>query len=347
MLRRAELAVVWMVSKRKPPVIATGGGRAKSRNTGLDKDNGAPDNEVPDVRKHDAGAGPAEAKVSVAPISGKPKLVTKPAATVAEPAKPVTKPAGATVLAFPDGKARKQKRSGSGSRWRLWAILGIVAAAVVLLMLVVLFSPLLALKTITVDGTKLASPEQIQTALASLKGKPLPQINQAQVEQLLTGMVQVQSVDIEARPPGTLLVHVTERLPVAVLKNGEQYVLVDPQGAQLGTVADPAAAKLPLIDGGTAAIGQQTFASITAVLAALPDEVRAQMQSASASSPNAVELTLLDGKKVVWGDSSQMALKAKVLQALLNTPPAAVPGKPAPPAITTYDVSSPTFPVTR
>ncbi len=337
-----------MAGKRKPPVIATGGGQAQTRRPGNPAEAGpaSPRTEPPAAqstrlpepnRTPEPKRAEAPRKVSVAPIPG------------GEAKRPEAKPAQAKVLAFPDSKQRqrKQQAAGGGRRWRLWAVLGGFAVVLALLMLAVMFSPLLALKTITVDGTKLASSDQVQAALAPLKGKPLTQIDQGQVQQLLTGLVQVQSVSVEARPPSTLLVHVVERIPVAVLKNGEQFILVDPQGTQLGTVADPAAAKLPLIDGGTAAIGQATFSSITAVLAALPEEVRAQMQSAAASSPNAVELTLLDGKKVVWGDASQMALKAKVLQTLLNNPPVAQPGKPAPAPINTYDVSTPKYPVTR
>lgn len=367
-----------MASKRKPPVIATGGGRAKSRAPGepLPKRQGestptkqvgrgsAAHRDAPDSVKPESTVEPAESgKVSVTPIPAAPtsppaakarpkssnkRMLTGRAPIDRAPADRAPAHTEAKVLAFPNAKERQSMHPGGRfRRWRLWAVLGAIAVVVLLLMLAVLYSPLLALKTITVDGTKLASQDQIQGALAPLKGKPLPQIDQAQVQGLLGSMVQVESVSIEARPPATLLVHVVERIPVAVLKNGEQYVLVDPQGTQLGTVADPATAKLPLIDGGTAAIGQATFASMTAVLAALPEEVRAQMRSASATSPNAVELTLVDGKKVVWGDSSQMALKAKVLQTLLKNPPVAEPKKPAPAPINTYDVSSPKYPVTR
>lgn len=247
---------------------------------------------------------------------------------------------GATVLEFPGARGRAR-------RWLPWALAGGVLVVVAIIMAVVLFSPALALKTIKVDGTKLASETAVQTALGSLKGKSLTQITQSDVQGLLAKLPQVQSVSIEARPPSTLLVHIVERLPVAVLKSGNKYILVDPKGTELGVTSNPAAAKLPLIDGGTAAIGQATFSAMTAVLASLPAAVRAQLQSASAKSPNAVELTLLNGKKVVWGDASEMALKSEVLQTLLKNPPKAEPGKPDPAPVNVYDVSSPRHPVTR
>lgn len=337
-----------MAGKRKPPVPATGGGQAKERS--LDRDLPAAPS-VPSVTVEplpEPKVAPQIETEESQEAAKAPRQKRAPKAKKHDDAAEARTAARTNVLSFPAAKERRV-RSGAGLRkhWRLWTSLAAIVVVVALLMLAVFFSPLLALKTITVDGAKLASADQVQSALASLKGKPLPRIDQSEVQKLLTGLVQVQSVTVEARPPSTLLVHLVERIPVAVLKNGEQYVLVDPQGIQLGTVADAAAAQLPLIDGGTGVIGQATFSAITAVLAALPTEVRAQMASASASSPDAVELTLVDGKKVTWGDASQMALKAKVLQTMLKNPPQAEPGKPALAPIKFYDVSAPKHPVTR
>ncbi|NYE93971.1 cell division protein FtsQ [Psychromicrobium silvestre] len=299
-----------MPSKRRPPVVRYGS---------------QGEEQLPSAPL----SSPGSAKVSVLPLSAEESEAT----------------ARAQVLNFP---AKKERRGqGSGRRWLPWLAAAVVLVVVAVIMAVVLFSPALAVKTITVDGTKLATNASVETALASLKGKSLTQISQPQVQQLLAKLPQVESVSIEARPPSTLLVHIIERVPVAVLKNGNKYVLVDPQGTQLGVTANPATAKLPLIDGGTAAIGQVTFSAITAVLASLPAGVRAQLQSASAKSPSAVELLLTSGQKVYWGDASEMALKSKVLQTLLKNPPKAVLGKPDPAPINVYDVSSPRHPVTR
>ena len=247
----------------------------------------------------------------------------------------------ATVIEFPRPAARPSRR-------RLWITLASLAAAVALVVAVVVYSPLLALRTITVDGNKLASGAAIQAALAPLKNKPLPQVDQTQVARLLAPMQQIRSVSVEARPPSTLLVHVVERVPVALLKSGQQYIMVDPEGVQLGTTADPASVPLPLIDGGTAAIGQATFKAMTDVLAALPPSILAKLEHASASSPDAVELTLNDGKTIIWGNASDRELKAKVVQALVNAPPPVQEaGKPVPAPVKVYDVSAPRHPVTR
>lgn len=250
-----------------------------------------------------------------------------------KPAK-VKEPSGATVLAFPEPKAKRRRRKvllAAGSV--LVLVAGLLAAAI--------YSPVLALQTISVTGTRLVTPAQVQTALEPLRGKPLPQISDDEVRGLLGSLVQVKSVSVEARPPSTLAIAVHERVPVALVKQGQQYQLVDVDGVQLGTTDDPASASLPVIDGGAGAIGQDLFRATAAVLGALPADILAKLSNASAPSVDAVELKLVDGQTIVWGNASEKELKAKVLAALLKVP--ADPKNP----VRVYDVSVPRHPVTR
>ncbi|OFI38330.1 peptidase S33 [Arthrobacter sp. SW1] len=238
----------------------------------------------------------------------------------------------ATVLAFPEPKGRRRKRI-------VLTVIGVVVALVAALMAAVVYSPLLAVRTVTVDGTKLLKADAVRKALAPVEGTPLPQVDDAEIARLLKPLVQVRSVSTEARPPSTLLVHVVERVPVALLKKGDTYQLVDVDGVQLGSTKDPATVPLPLIDGSAAK--PELFKAITAVLATLPPDVLAKMASASAKSPDAVELKLVDGKTVVWGNAEEKELKARVLEALLKAP--ADPQVP----VNVYDVSAPRHPLTK
>lgn len=242
--------------------------------------------------------------------------------------------AGANVLAFPEPKGRRLKRNILVSACTVAVVVaGILAAAI--------FSPLLAVSTISVSGTRLLTPEQVQAALAPLKGKPLPQISDEEVGRLLEPLIQIKSVSVQARPPSDLVVDVRERVPVALVKQGEQYQLVDVDGVQLAGTADPASVSLPVIDGGAGTIGKDLFQATAAVLGALPPEVLAKLSNASAQSVDAVELKLVDGQTIVWGNASERELKAKVLEALLKVP--ADPKNP----VRIYDVSVPRHPVTR
>lgn len=239
---------------------------------------------------------------------------------------------GGNVLAFPEPKGRKRRRT-------VLTALAIIVALVAGIIVAAIYSPVFAVRKVTVIGTKLLDAGSVQKALEPVKGKPLPQIDDAEVAALLKPLVQVRSVSTEARPPSELLVHIVERVPVALVKRGDNYSLVDVDGVQLGSTADPASVALPRIDGEGA--NQNLFRAITAVLATLPADVLAKMASASASSPDAVQLKLTDGKTVVWGNADEKELKARVLQALLKAP--ADPKVP----VNVYDVSAPRHPFTK
>ena len=210
------------------------------------------------------------------------------------------------VLSFPEPKGRRRRRILL-STIAIVAVLmaGIVAAAV--------YSPVLALRTVTVEGTKMLHPDQVQAALAPLQGKPLPQISEEEVTALLKPLVQVKEVTSQARPPSTLQVKVTERVPVALVKQGDTHQLVDSDGVKLSDTADPASTALPVIDGGGGTLPKDLFHAITGVLGALPADVLARLSNASAKSVDAVELKLVDGQTIVWGNAGEKELKAKVL----------------------------------
>jgi len=243
-------------------------------------------------------------------------------------------PVQAKVLSFPEPKGRRIKRNIIIAACIVTALIaGLVAAAI--------YSPALAVRTVTVEGTKMLTPEQVQAALEPLHGKPLPQVSDEDVSNLLQPLVQIKSATSQARPPSGLLVQVRERVPVALVKQGEVYQLVDMEGVQLSSTADPTTVQLPIIDGSAGVIGKDLFHAITAVLGALPADVLAKLSDASAKSVDAVELKLLDGQTIVWGNAEERELKAKVLEALLKAP--ADPRNP----VRVYDVSVPRHPVTR
>jgi cell division protein FtsQ len=250
------------------------------------------------------------------------------------PSREKTRAASDNVLVFPEPPAKRRKR-------HLLVAAGTVLGLVAALLAAAIFSPILAVGTISVTGTKLVTTDQVRAALEPLKGKPLPQVSDDEVGRMLEPLVQIKSVSTQARPPSELVVQVLERVPVALVKQGEQYQLVDVDGVVLGTTADPASVSLPVIDGGAGTIGKDLFQATAEVLGALPPDVLSKLSNASAQSVDAVELKLVDGQTIIWGNAGEKELKAKVLAALLKVP--ADPKNP----VRVYDVSAPRHPVTR
>ncbi|AYG04757.1 FtsQ-type POTRA domain-containing protein [Gryllotalpicola protaetiae] len=216
-----------------------------------------------------------------------------------------------------------------------------IAGFVVLVLggaVVTAYSPVMALRHIEVVGTHNVAASDVQQALRGELGTPLPLVKSADVRHALDDFRLIESYSTQLEPPSTLVVRITERTPLAVVKQGSSYEVVDQAGVVLSAGATPQAG-LPVV---TVPAGQEPqdsagFAAAAAVIAALPAAVRTTVTGASATGANNVTLTLAGGKQVVWGDTGQMDLKTADLQALLKGAAGA----------SVYDVSSPRAPITR
>lgn len=257
---------------------------------------------------------------------------------------------GANVIAL-TSRRRREGSSAAPRRGRLRHLvprsrLGRVGAGLLTLVVVaavffgvVFASPLLAVRTITVEGTGAADRAEVARKLEPLEGTPLPRITQQQVRDLIGQDVVIRDVSIEAHPPHELVVTLQERVPVAAVKDGDRYILVDRDGTAVGAGDSVEQAKVPLIDGGRQAVTQDSFRDVVRVLQALPQSLLQQMTAAKAQSDTDIRLEMKDGSTVLWGTADDSEQKAQVLRALIQ----AVGGS----GVSTYDVSSPDHPVTE
>lgn len=157
-----------MASTRRPTYTSTGGRGP------VDEDVISASRSVPEPAPQE----PAKSKKAGLPGRRKDK-----------PAKPANQQAAATanVVAFPEPKGKKLKRD-------ILVVSLAVLAVVAGLLVAAVYSPVLALNSISVSGTRLLTPAQVQTALEPLHGKPLPQITDDEVARLLEPLVQVKSI---------------------------------------------------------------------------------------------------------------------------------------------------------
>ncbi|BDZ66216.1 FtsQ-type POTRA domain-containing protein [Agromyces mangrovi Wang et al. 2018] len=194
------------------------------------------------------------------------------------------------------------------------------------------YSPLMAVQEIVVQGAgERVTADEVQAALDAQRGTPLPLVDDRAVGEALAEFSAIQTWAIERRPPGTLVVRLVERTPIAVVAGGGGFRVVD--GAGIVLEEQPVRPEgLPLVDaeGGLAGDG---FRSASAVIRSLPDELRASVLSASATTADDVRLELAGGASVVWGSAEESVLKAAVLEALVEAAP--------PSTVSRYDVSSP------
>lgn len=212
-----------------------------------------------------------------------------------------------------------------------------ILAALIAFVAVGVFSPLLSVREIRVEGTQRLPVESVQTALADLGDKPLALVTNVDIGSRLDGMIEVQSYDFRLEPPSTLVVEITERERLGAVNVPGGYAIVDGAGVTLEQVptAPQDVPRFELEDSTSTSPGFQAAAAVTS---ALPDELLAQVESVQASSLDAVTLNLRDGDTVVWGSAEDSARKAEVFATLRQ-----LTGS----EIISYDVTSPDAPVTR
>jgi cell division protein FtsQ len=218
-----------------------------------------------------------------------------------------------------------------------WSIVLGSIAALVVVVAVGAYSPLMALREVRVEGASRIPVAEVQAAFDDALGTPLPLIASTDVLAALSAFPLIETYSTETIPPGTLVVRIVERVPVGVVDTGSGLELVDAAGVVIERPAErPEGQPLIVAEGGVAGEG---FRAAAAVIRSLPAEVRAQLVGASAATADDVRLELSTGATVVWGSAEESGAKAAVLATLMAYSP--------PDSVGEYDVSSPESAVTR
>jgi len=223
-------------------------------------------------------------------------------------------------------RASRRRRIGWLTGLAIVGVVGILIATAV-------FSPILALREIRVDGTVRLDPVVIQDAVAGQLGTPLALLDEDRIRRELGEFTLIRSYATELVPPGTLVIHIVERSPLGVVVTASGFDVIDAAGVVLESpAARPAGLPVLAVDGeGTAGTG---FDAMAEVLLALPPEVLAQVDSISARTRDDVTLTLASSsQRVVWGSASDSDRKALILATLLARFAGSGAGE--------YDVSAP------
>jgi cell division protein FtsQ len=230
----------------------------------------------------------------------------------------------------------EMRRFTRRARRRRMGWLGALGVVVVLLALVfgAVFSPILALRQVVVDGTQRLDAAAIAKAVDGQLGVPLALLDEDRIRTELAGFSLIRSYVTELVPPGTLLIHIVERAPIGVIATPDGFQLTDPAGVAIETtVARPDGyPQIELASGDD--VSGAGFRSMAEVLLALPPAVLAQVDTIAARTRDDVTLTLTgSAQRVVWGSADDSDSKAAVLTGLIALHSGDGPGE--------YDVSAP------
>ena len=203
-------------------------------------------------------------------------------------------------------------------------------------------SPLLAVRTVQVDGTRTLTATDVRNAAGLSAGTPLLKVDVAAVEAGVRRLPQVSSALAARGWPDRVVVTVVERVPVAVVDRDGRSFLTDASGALFEALTgDPPRGVVPLAVPHARPHDAATAAGLAAI-SALPPSVRSRAASVSATTGEDVTLRLTDGTTVVWGSGDQSGAKAAALAGLLEQI-----GRNALQGAGTIDVSAPAAVVLR
>lgn len=214
-------------------------------------------------------------------------------------------------------------------RRRIIFIILLSAAIISTALYIGYYSNLLIVKKIEVRGAQEVPVQFItETAQVTLNTQLL-RIPTVAVVERLSAINQIGRAEVRRGWPSTLVIEVTERIPLAITDTPEGRFLVDNSG--LAYLAAPADANFPLVS------GPDDVSRSVSILAwqSFPEWLKAEVVSTNADNPNSIWFTLTSGRKVLWGDLNKSEEKSAVLKVLRRM------------AGSIYDVSIPEVPVVK
>lgn len=223
--------------------------------------------------------------------------------------------------------------------WRKRLIAAGIVAALIAVVAVAWFSPLLSLQTVKVSGSDFVDDEAVSTfVLDTERGTPLPQVRPSEVEAaVLKKFPKVKEAAIHYGGPRSLKIKLTDRTPVLAIAGSSGFRLYDAEAVDLGVV-DKAPKTLTVLEDSGHEVDQVTVSAVIRFLSNLRPELRRQLTTIEAKDEKSLQGKLDTGKHqatVVFGDAQNASLKVRTAAQL------AAQGR------TDIDVSVPSVPVTN
>ncbi|HEY0506514.1 MAG TPA: FtsQ-type POTRA domain-containing protein [Blastococcus sp.] len=220
--------------------------------------------------------------------------------------------------------------------------LAVTASVLVALGWALLAGPLLAVRTVQVDGAGTLPADLVRESAGIEVGLPLLRVDVDAAEERVAQLPQVASVEVARGWPSSVVITVVERVPVAIVGEPGRRSLVDAEGVLFDSVTGSAPPGVVPLDVARPGSGDPATMAGLAAVSALPAEVRRDVVQAAATSAEDISLTLTEGTIVRWGDAERSTDKAAALAGLLEQIDA---GRLEP--AQTIDVSTPSAVVLR
>ncbi|MEV0328570.1 FtsQ-type POTRA domain-containing protein [Micromonospora echinospora] len=198
-----------------------------------------------------------------------------------------------------------------------WAVAGGVLVLALMVTWVLLGTGLFGVREVRVVGAELVTPVQVRQAAAVPDGVPLARVDLAATAGRIGELPPVERATVTRDWPGALVVRVVERTPVAVVPQGERFVVVDRFGVAFRT--EPVRPEgLPLARVARPGPDDPETRAALEVLAVLTPPLREALVDVTVEGLARITVRLSEGRTIVWGDATRGEDKARVATTLLG-----------------------------
>lgn len=232
----------------------------------------------------------------------------------------------------------ERSRAERRRRWLRIALGVLAVGALGALVWLVWFSSVLSVRDVEVAGRTTLKQSQVLDAAQVPVGRPLARVDVEAIEQRVSALDRVDTVDVGRSWPHTLSIEIVERKSVMWTRVDGQVRGIDRNGIAFRSYGSPPdgllEATIDVTEPRARLETSEAVAEVVVQIGKRDPALRAEIRSVSAGSKDSIELTLTKDRTVVWGSSADGRRKLQVLTPLLQLD------------ATRYDVSAPDQPTT-
>lgn len=218
-------------------------------------------------------------------------------------------------------QAREQRLAQRRRRMttRMLSFGGAVVAVFVLLY-ILFSSSLFAVKRIDVRGNTHLTDTEVKEIGGARTGMSIMRFPRADVRRRLLENTWVKEVRVGRRLPSTIVIELTERVPVAAVDDGNASFLIDESGFVIGAAGEETVVQIADLPVKTLVAGQKIevkeLSESLNVLNGLPEKIRTSVALVSAPSIDRITIYIAN-VEVIFGQAEKMEEKSMVLEEIL------------------------------
>jgi cell division protein FtsQ len=216
---------------------------------------------------------------------------------------------------------RRKGVSEDRARRRLRWILGtIVVVLVVAASAWLIRSPVLSIDVVEVTGASQSDPSSYVEALEMGIGTPTVDVSAGEIELAIEADPWVADASVRVSWPGSVTVHVTEHVPIAVIRAGDEWYVTSIDGSVVAPGDQDGGLPVVEIDLAAVGVGESTDDAMILGAVAFVAELAPELASDAVVSVRDEDLHVtIGGHDVRLGRPDDLALKAIVLAELLES----------------------------